>query len=133
MKTNFLKWLPAIAIMLVIFWFSAQPSSEIPTFDWADTAIKKGGHVVGYGLLAVSYWRFFAFKEDKRWIAWLLAVVYAMTDEFHQSFVPGRGPSVWDVIIFDNFGALISLSLMNHYRNEKRLASIRPVVEEAKR
>lgn len=120
-------------MMLVIFWFSARPSSEMPTFDWADRVIKKGGHMVGYGLLALSYWRAFAFKEDKRWIAWFLAVVYALTDEFHQSFVPGRGPSVWDVIIFDNFGALISLWLLNYYRNEKRPAPIRPVVEDVKR
>lgn len=133
MKTHFSKWLPAIMMMLVIYWFSAQSAAEMPTFDWADSVIKKGGHVVGYGLLALSYWRALQFNEDRRWIAWLLALVYAMTDEFHQAFVPGRGPSVWDVIIFDNLGALIFLWLMNHYRKEKRPARIHPLAEEAKR
>lgn len=133
MNTRLLKWLPAIVMMLVIFWFSSQPSSEIPTFDWADRIIKKGGHMIGYGLLALSYWRAFDFKEGKRWVIWLLAVLYALTDEFHQSFVPGRSASIWDVLIFDNFGALISLWLTGLYRKEIRPGAIRPVAEEAKR
>lgn len=133
MKTQFSKWLPALLMMLVIFWFSAQPASEMLTFDWADRIIKKGGHMIGYGLLALSYWRAFDFKAEKRPIAWLLAVLYAVTDEFHQSFVLGRNASIWDVLIFDNFGALISLWLIALYRKEKRLVSIRPVAEEAKR
>lgn len=94
MKTHFSKWLPALLMMLVIFWFSAQPGSEMLTFDWADRIIKKGGHIIGYGLLALSFWRAFDYKEGKRWMAWLLALLYAVTDEFHQSFVPGRNPSL---------------------------------------
>jgi len=115
--------------MLVIFWFSAQPSSELPVFDWADRIVKKGGHMLGYALLGLSYWRAFDFKAEKRWIAWLLAVLYALTDELHQSFVPGRHPSWWDVILFDNFGALIALWLADLCRKQKRPDSIHPVVE----
>lgn len=89
--------------------------------------------MIGYGLLALSYWRAFDFKEGKRWVIWLLAVLYALTDEFHQSFVPGRSASIWDVLIFDNFGALISLWLTGLYRKEIRPGAIRPVAEEAKR
>jgi len=49
------NWIPALLIMSVIFWFSSQPSSNLPNFDWADKAIKKGGHMFGYALLAWSY------------------------------------------------------------------------------
>jgi VanZ family protein len=133
MKVHVSKWLPALLMMLVIFWFSAQPASEIPTFDWAEGIIKKGGHMVGYGLLAVSYWRAFDFKEEKRWLAWLLAVLYALTDEFHQSFVPGRNPWIWYFVVFYNIGAWIALWLKTHYRREKRPDSIRPLAEKAKR
>jgi hypothetical protein len=133
MKTRFSKWLPAFAMMLVIFWFSAQPGYDPLTFDWLDAIFKKGGHVIGYGLLVLSYRQAFDFKEEKRWIVWLLALLYAVTDEYHQSFVPGRNPSIWDVIVFDNLGALIALWLMHYFRREKRPGSIRPVVEEAKR
>ena len=133
MKTYFSRWLPALLMMLVIFWFSAQPASEIPTFYWAEGVVKKGGHMIGYGLLALAYWRVFDFGEEKRWLAWLLAVLYAITDEFHQSFVPGRNSAIWDIVVFDNLGALIALWLMNYSRREKRPDSIRPLVEKAKR
>jgi VanZ family protein len=128
MRTYFSKWLPPLLMMLVIFWFSAQPASELPTFDWAESAIKKGGHMIGYGLLALAYWRAFDFREEKRWLAWLLAVLYAATDELHQSFVPGRNPWIWDVVVFDNLGALIALWLMNYFRRVKRPGSIHPVI-----
>lgn len=102
-------WLPAVLAMLIIFLFSSQPASELPDIDWADRIIKKGGHVAGYAVLSLSYWSAFKMQKEKRWLAWLLALGYAVTDELHQSFVPGRKPSVWDVLVFDNLGAVISL------------------------
>lgn len=76
--------------------------------------------MVGYGLLALSYWYAFAWASGRRWLAWFLAFVYAITDEVHQSFVPGRFPSIWDVLIFDNLGAMISLWLTDTYLKQKR-------------
>jgi VanZ family protein len=105
------RWLPVLLMMLLIFWFSSQPSEQLPYFDRADRIVKKGSHMIGYGILAISYWHVFGYRTDRRWFAWLLAVLYAVTDEFHQSFVAGRNASVWDVVIFDNLGALISLWL----------------------
>lgn len=119
--------------MLVIFVFSAQPSSRLPTFDWADGIIKKGGHMSGYALLALFYWRGFQFQERKRWLAWLLAILYALSDEYHQSFVPGRFPSILDVLIFDNLGAVISLWLLAVYRKQKRPDAVHPIVGQARR
>jgi VanZ family protein len=109
------KWLPSLLVMLVIFLFSAQPSSSLPSFDWADRAVKKGGHILGYALLAWTYWRGFDYRKDKRWLSWLFAVLYAVTDELHQSLVPGRRASVWDVVVFDNLGALISMWLTGRF------------------
>jgi len=103
------KWLPALIVMGTIFWLSSQPSDDLPDFDWADRIVKKGGHILGYAILAWSYLRGLDMQPRKRWLAWLLAMIYAVTDELHQSFVPGRYSSVWDVVIFDNLGALISL------------------------
>lgn len=76
--------------------------------------------MLGYGLLALSYWNALDRAKGKRPVAWLLAVFYAVTDEFHQSFVPGRNASFWDVLIFDNLGALISLWLAGLYLKQKR-------------
>ena len=74
-----------------------------------DYLFKKGGHVTIYAVLALSLWYALDWKLDRRALAWLIAIVYAATDEFHQTFTAGRHPSVWDVLIFDNVGALISL------------------------
>jgi hypothetical protein len=125
----FLGWLPALFMMLLIFLVSAQSSSNLPNFDWADGLVKKSGHTVGYAILAWLYWRALEFKDSQRWVAWLLAVLYALTDEFHQSFVPGRHPDVLDVLIFDNFGALISLWLINRYRKQKRPDPLHPIAK----
>jgi len=119
-KSNFLKWIPALVVMGIIFLFSSQPSRNLPDFGVADRLVKKGGHMLGYGLLALSYWNGFGWERKKRPLAWLLAVLYAMTDEFHQSFVSGRYPSVWDVLIFDNLGTLISLWFAGIFIKQKR-------------
>ena len=103
------RWFPALMVMGIIFWFSSQPRDALPDFGWLDWLVKKSGHVVEYAILASSYWFAFDFKKDRRWLAWLLALVFSASDEFHQSFVPGRFPSVLDVLIFDNLGALIGL------------------------
>lgn len=75
--------------------------------------------MLGYGLLAWSYWYGLAMRPHKRWVAWFLAILYAVTDEYHQSFVAGRSSSAWDVLVFDNLGALISIWLV-HINGEKR-------------
>ena len=106
--------------MFVIFILSSQPSEKLPDFNWADGILKKGGHMLGYGLLALANWNGLGRDLSKRPLAWFLTVLYAATDEFHQSFVPGRHPSIWDVFVFDNIGALISLGLLGILIKQKR-------------
>mgnify|MGYP000214777858 CR=1 FL=1 len=36
--------------------------------------------------------------KNKRWLVWVLVILFALSDEFHQSFVAGRHSSIWDVI-----------------------------------
>jgi VanZ like family len=125
------RWLPALLMMLVIFLFSAQSSSDLPNFDWADQVIKKGGHMIGYALLAASYWQALHFKAGRGWLAWGFAMLYALTDEFHQSFVPGRSATVWDVLIFDNLGGLLGIWFLSRYRYKtQRSDLVRPIVEK---
>ena len=119
-KVQILNWIPALVVMGVIFWFSAQSGEELPVFSWADKIVKKSGHMIGYALLSFWYWYALGLQNNRRWLAWLLAVLYAATDEYHQSFVPYRSPSIWDVLIFDNFGALISLWLTNRYMKKQK-------------
>jgi len=124
-----LKFLPAFLMMLAIFLFSARPADPTP-LSLIERIIYKGGHVIGYSLLALSYWRAFRLNQNMRWIAWLLAVLYAVTDEYHQSFVPGRHPTIFDVLIYDNIGALLSLWLAHKFLKQKQPASQNLVVEQ---
>ena len=104
------RWYPTLLIMAAIFAFSSRPSDDLPNFHLFDYFVKKGGHMIGYGLLALSYLYAFNRRDNKSFfLAWLLAVSYAFTDEYHQSFIASRHPSIWDVVLFDNFGAILAL------------------------
>ena len=108
------RWCPALLMMAAIFAFSSRPSDELPSFYLFDYLVKKGGHMIGYGLLATSYLYAFNRRDGKSfYLAWLLAVLYAFTDEYHQSFIASRHSSIWDVILFDNFGAIFALYLLS--------------------
>ena len=122
MKINksILRWLPSIAVMVVIFGFSSIPSKEMPNFGLWDLVVKKGGHMLGYGLLAMAYWYGLRFGQSRWWQALLLAVIYAITDELHQSFVPGRHPSWVDAILIDGSGAALMLLVVARTRKKVR-------------
>ena len=102
------RWLAVAAWMALIFAFSAQ--SRLPRLPppLADVLIKKAAHFLEYGALAMLIWRALAWGGRAWGWAWLLAVLYACSDEWHQSFVPGRRPSLWDVLI-DGCGAAAAL------------------------
>jgi VanZ family protein len=102
-------------MMGVIFLFSSRTGTELPNFLSWDYVVKKASHAIGYGLLATAFYIALRFAPKYRWLAWLLAIMYSATDEFHQSFVPGRHPSLVDILVFDNFGALIALWLSSTF------------------
>jgi hypothetical protein len=117
LKSFLLAWGPALLMMAAIFAFSSRTSDELPNFGGWDYYFKKLGHGLGYGLLALAYWRGLGFRRKAHWLAWLLALAYSATDEFHQSFVPGRHASAVDVLVFDNLGALLTVNILAWYRN----------------
>ena len=65
--------------------------------------------MLGYALLGFSYLRALNARNNRVYLVALLAVViFAFSDEFHQSFVPGRNSSVIDVGI-DTVGACLGM------------------------
>jgi VanZ family protein len=124
MKVWISRWGPAAVIMSVIFIASAIPGSEMPKFGFWDFAVKKGGHMAGYALLALSYLHALNNAPGNRPFrlvaAFCLTVLYAVSDEWHQTFTPGRTPSLLDVII-DGAGGLIGIALWHIIR--KRVES----------
>ena len=162
MKLNkFIRWIPVIVWMTVIFLFSAQNAdnssqtsslpAEIlarlfnPDFEQCSEAyknmlldrcqfiVRKLAHFSVYtvlGMLTYNAFRGlekFSFRLTLLFSA-LLCLLYAISDEFHQSFVPGRSCQLRDVLI-DFSGAVCGIAvavlfikLLKKLRDNRRLA-----------
>ena len=120
-------WVAAILWLIVIFiessaWLSAHNTGRIlypvlhylfgmthARFEHWHVYIRKGGHVFGYGLLSILLFR--AWRETLpvasnakwavRWasIALLGTALVASLDEWHQSYLPSRTGTPWDVLL----------------------------------
>lgn len=119
MKAWAKRWWPAAAIMSLIFIASSTSGPELPYFGFWDTLVKKGGHMVGYALLAVSYLHAInnlqGIKPIRYVLAFFLTILYAASDEWHQGFTRGRTPSFSDIVI-DGAGGFIGLLLWHIIR-----------------
>jgi VanZ family protein len=78
--------------------------------------IRKSGHFLGYGTIGLTWlraWRM-TYPELPFLVHAALALLgtglLASWDEWHQSFLPNRGSSVWDVLL-DCTGATVMLCL----------------------
>jgi VanZ family protein len=103
----------------LIFTLSAQPHLELVDRELLDLVLRKTGHAVEYGVLALLASMTVAPGPSRppaaRWAAWAFAVAYAMSDEFHQTFVAGRMGQPRDVAI-DAVGATIALVVAARWR-----------------
>ncbi|MBF0192973.1 MAG: VanZ family protein [Magnetococcales bacterium] len=100
-----------IAYSAIIFYLSSQTLQiSGPTFLHQDKLF----HATAYGLLAYFALRVSSIFSNNIWSlfwAWLYAVVYGATDEWHQSFVPGRYADIWDWVA-DGVGATVVLVII---------------------
>ena len=107
-----LRWAAVIAWMGVIFFLSSR--SDLPNFASGLPGLEEiGGHLTAFGVLAALLWwalRGSSVRHPATW-AFVLAVVYGATDEFHQSFVPGRDMSLSDLMV-DLIGASAALLIV---------------------
>lgn len=125
-------WLPPFLWAALIFHFSSGTVPVASSVYWQDFAVKKTGHVLLFGALAVLLYRAFIGQKmsKKKAAIWavLLAFIYGGTDEFHQFFTQGREARVRDVFI-DGFGAALSISFM-YYLLPKLPKEIRMLAEK---
>ena len=96
-------WLPVVLWAGLIFALSSIPHLGTGLGVW-DTVLRKGAHLTEYAVLALLLVR--ALRREAPALA--LGILYAASDEFHQSFVRGRHASPIDVGI-DSVGLLIGL------------------------
>lgn len=104
-----LGWVPAVLWALLIFVLSSQPVLPSPA-----SLSDKQAHAVTYGILAVlclmgmTGWRWRRIAGASLLAAFVIAVLYGVSDEVHQAFVPGRTPDGADVAA-DAVGAALAL------------------------
>ena len=118
MKLNYIKnWLPVILWAGMIFFLSSIPDLRSGLPNIFDLILRKIAHSGEFGILAILLWRAILslnFKQSKQSTANVIVIViiivilYAISDELHQGFVPGRVASPIDALI-DSFGAIIGL------------------------
>ena len=106
-------WLPPVLWMGLIFILSAQPTLPHHPDTLFDLILKKAAHMIEYGILASLLWRALSRGQGSlsrsAWVtAFVVSVLYAASDEYHQTFVPGRNGTPVDVGL-DTVGALIAL------------------------
>ena len=111
-------WLPPVVLMGVIFAFSAQPSLD-SGLGLIDLIGRKLLHFTEYALLCFLWWRALVTVTTPRraalW-AFLIASGYAVTDEFHQTFVEGRHGTPVDWLIDSAGAAVAALTLRTRDR-----------------
>src|SRR2546423_6993198 len=103
------------------------PHLSEATLAFVHFFIRKTAHFTEYAILAVLAAR--AFRTSSRallrdgwfWISLVFVVAYALSDEFHQSFVPTRTASIYDSMI-DSAGGLSALFLIAIRSRSARLS-----------
>ncbi|MBF0445276.1 MAG: VanZ family protein [Magnetococcales bacterium] len=109
-----------IAYCAFIFYLSSQTLHiPGPEFLYQDKVF----HATAYGLLAFLALRvassFAEIPNSYLW-AWLYGLAYGASDEWHQSFVPGRYADIWDWVA-DVFGATVVLVTIYILRRRKAI------------
>jgi hypothetical protein len=117
--------LPAILWALLIFVASSIPNIALPDLEFI--ASDKAIHLVVYFVLCVLFHRALSYQKRfpglARWslaCAVLFSILYGVSDEIHQSFVPNRDASVYDLAA-DSIGTLLflSYSVLRHRSGSK--------------
>ncbi len=99
-----LEILPPLIWAGLIFYLSAQPNLNSGLGAW-DLILRKIAHMAVFAILFWLIWRAFAFKRQYFLWSLLIAILYAASDEWHQSFIVGRSMEFID-FLFDSLGIL---------------------------
>lgn len=98
--------------MVLIWILSSNPADAIVKTPFSfDALLKESLHLIEFAIL---YWLIaFAFMAHNKWserasiLAAIIAILYGLTDEIHQSFVPSRSATVID-FVKDTIGVAVS-------------------------
>jgi len=114
LNRKFKLWLPVLVWAGIIFTFSSLSINQPAPFNWLDFIVKKTAHVTEYAIFYFLVWRGWSNAgrfTDKSilWKSLLVTLIYALSDEWHQTIIPGREGTLRD-IGFDTIGMLLALN-----------------------
>ncbi len=106
-------FLPPILWMGLIYFLSSFHKIQMTEVGWANFVTRKSAHFGEYAILCLLYFR--AFRKSTKLsrakagiFSFILTLAYAYTDEYHQTFVPGRTGRSFDIGV-DSLGAFAGL------------------------
>lgn len=142
---KFLAWLALLVWMGVIFYFSHQSGDtsmqlsdgildsfkslfqNFLDYHTLSYIVRKIAHFTEYFILGLLIYHLVKQYRviSKTEIIWMIlfCVIYAMSDEFHQVFIGGRSPKVFDVII-DSLGSSLSILILQLLQKRKIISKI---------
>lgn len=100
----FACWILVLIWCVVIFSFSSIPAIKTPDPKWWEFWFFKLAHVIEYAILYGLVFR----TRRNHFISALFVVLYGISDEWHQSFVPGRESNYLRDVGFDSFGGFLA-------------------------
>lgn len=117
-----MAWLPPLAWAGVIYFVSAQPKEAFVRFGLSGALLPIAGHLITYAVLMVLL--VIALRvggrlpvEQSCVVAFLLVALFGLSDEYHQSFVPGRTATMWDWLV-DLLGAGLAWLAINRWNGQ---------------
>ena len=106
---------PILSGIAFVYHYSEVSVANLGVYGFIEFFIRKGAHVgVFFVLFLLFYLAFVQTFTRGKWnmhFAFILTVVYAALDEWHQGFTPNRTPYVGDVLL-DSIGAMIGVGLL---------------------
>lgn len=111
------NWLPVVAWCAAIFALSSIPSLGTGLGTW-DLVLRKLAHAAEYAILGALLVR----AGVRARLALALGVLYAVTDELHQTFVPGRAGRPLDVAV-DAAGLVLGIVVWERVRSRRSVAA----------
>jgi VanZ family protein len=114
-------WFPAVLCMAFIFYLSSGPRGQFSSQTSINFLIFKTLHVIGYAVLYFLFFRGFYSIHSKSLslperllLPAIAAILYAASDEWHQTFSPHREGNPRDVLI-DAIGIMIMYIYVRKY------------------
>jgi VanZ family protein len=123
-RSTWYYWLPAIAWMVVIFALSSRTRVSVAPEYWTNFMFFKTLHVIEYAVLYALTLRGLAHGSKPTTQHYqksaIITILYAISDEIHQTFVPTRQGTLRDVLI-DSIGVYLSYLIIKQTYNKVKL------------